>query len=1038
MGDGANDGFVLHPDLGLGWFDATSRTSRFFDSPATADLVVPFTDGIRRAILEKEQRVWWNDGGRWLVGRVDSPGLNGASDYFVHFPNGRTELLPAGELKVRWRRPVGDPVSLLQVGAVETRFFHSRRSAFLNSVTEQRAACEGLGGVLSSAVALHAHQLGAARRVLLDPVRRYLLADEVGLGKTIEAGMVMRQVLLDEPGDVLVLAPGSLVGQWQDELSAKFRVGQFGARVAVHPHAAVLDIDPEPRLMIVVDEAHRLTENVEGGGGGGAVYERLRKHALESSSLLLLTATPVRSNEDAFLRLLHLLDPSTYPLSDLGAFRQRVAIRDDLAESISAIDEGTPLAYLGEPARNLQRVLPDDALLEELVDQLQTAVETADEGAARAICRHMRTHVGETYRIHRRMIRARRTASVLKSFPVRGRRRDEPWTLNDPDPRRPDVLALVDGLRTVLAGTEQEGARRLLRVLLARSLAPTSALGDVAAFLGGEAGHDLSPYEQEAFRLLQTLGEARRFAVALREILSRGVEEDRERAAVAWARGHVGRRQVAVACSFTNAAARVADLLEASLGAHRVSRVFGAAPESERMRAVHEFNGDPDRTVVVLDRFGEEGFNLQVVAVVLHLDLPTTMSRIEQRLGRFDRWSDLVAGKMSDPVRSIVFTEGDALVDEHLGAWRRGLDEGVGIFERSTATLQYLLPEVEQSFLACALDAGLAEAGRVLASRREELARQGRRIAGQDILDAIDDHSDDERYLKQLVAVDNNHALIARAFKGYASDMLGLTATNTAKGVRFGVSTRHPPLLTESSVMSLGPERLRPPYESERRQVQPGSGFLRWGEPLVNSFVSLVLNDDRGRAYIVELPQGVDPEAGPHFLFCFDVVVEPGGAPVADLRASDPPAASAAAVQLLRFLAPQIERVWLVPGRGEPPGEVVRWLEASEGINLGSRPDRLEQLTQGRGWVQHCEEQAHAALRVVANRPGVKARLASAQESARRSHERERAIAGARVRAGGDHAIDERVMAAVTAALVEPRIDIDSCGAVIVTPRVST
>ena len=1033
------DGFVTHPDLGLGWFEATGGLLRFFDSPARPDLVVPLHGHeIKRVTLEKEQRVWWNDGSRWLVGRVDSPGLNGATDYFVHFPNGRTELLPSHSLRVRWQQPVTDPVSLLQAGAVETRYFHSRRSAFLRSVTEQRAACEGFGGILSSAVDLHAHQLGAARRVLLDPVRRYLLADEVGLGKTIEAGMVLRQVLLDEPGDVLVLVPASLVGQWEDELSTKFRVDQFGSRVVVRPHGSVLGIPSDRRLMVIVDEAHRLTEGADEDEDARQVYAQLCSIAHASSSLLLLSATPVRSNEDAFLRLLHLLDPATYPLSDLDAFRQRVAIRDDLAECIAAIDEETPLAYLGDPAIRLQGMLPADEQLTRLVDRLTGAIDRSDETDARGASRQVRAHLSETYRIHRRMIRTRRTASLLWSFPVRGRNRDAQWTVADPDPRRPEVLALVDSLRTRLAGGNEEDARTILRAVLGRSLAPISALRDVAMFLRGEAGHDLSAEEQVAFRSLEALGELDGLVASLDDLLSRDVGPDRHAAAVAWVKPHVGRRQVAAVCSFTNSAVELAARLESALGAHRVARVFLSSSESDRIQAVRDFNSNPDRTVIVLDMVGEEGLNLQSVDTVLHLDLPTTISRLEQRLGRFDRWSDPGAGQASKPVRSVAFAEADETVDEHLGAWRRVLDQGIGIFEKSTATIQYVLPELEEAFFTDVLDAGLREAAEVLLAKRDELDRQARRIAGQDVLDAIEDRSDDERYLAQLEAVDRKHRQVAETFKGYASNMLGLSATNTPKGVRYGVSTKHPPRLTETSLMALGPKRLRMPYEAARGSVQSGSGFLRWGEPLVNSFVDLVLDDDRGRAFIVELPtEGLASDAGPQFMFCFDVLVEAGVEPVLNLHVEDPSAAGAAAGQLLRFLPPQIERVWLVPGRGEPPEKVIGRLEDRKGVNLGSRPDRLEELTRGRSWGRHCEEQAQAALRVVANRATVRARLASAHANAVQSQEREREIAAARVRVGVDYLIDERLMAAVIAALEDPRIDIDCCGTVIVTPSAS-
>jgi ATP-dependent helicase HepA len=67
----------------------------------------------------------------------------------------------------------------------------------------------GMSGVLSSAIDFESHQLEVVSRILQDPVQRYMLADEVGLGKTIEAGMLIRQCILDlgSEAQVLIIVP---------------------------------------------------------------------------------------------------------------------------------------------------------------------------------------------------------------------------------------------------------------------------------------------------------------------------------------------------------------------------------------------------------------------------------------------------------------------------------------------------------------------------------------------------------------------------------------------------------------------------------------------------------------------------------------------------------------------------------------------------------------------------------------------------------------------------------------------------------------
>ena len=81
----------------------------------------------------------------------------------------------------------------------------------------------GLKSLLSSRIDLHSHQAYVAGVVLLDSNRRYILADEVGLGKTIEAGIVMTDLLMQKPeARILVLCPSSLTHQWLSEIYSKF------------------------------------------------------------------------------------------------------------------------------------------------------------------------------------------------------------------------------------------------------------------------------------------------------------------------------------------------------------------------------------------------------------------------------------------------------------------------------------------------------------------------------------------------------------------------------------------------------------------------------------------------------------------------------------------------------------------------------------------------------------------------------------------------------------------------------------------------
>lgn len=1020
--------FVKDAELGWARFDTDSGSLAFFDSPVEPEFIVPAVGrDYHAAQLPEQERVWWFDGDRWMVGRADSPGSADLQAYYVHFPNGRTELVSASDLRVRWSKPLGDPLSLLKSGTVETRFFHTHRTRFLRSVSEQRSASRGLGGLLSSGVEIHAHQVGAARRVLSDPVPRYLLADEVGLGKTIEAGMVLRQLLRDSKGSVAVIVPDAIVDQWRSELSTKFRIHEFADRVEVIGHSAVESIPAKERLLAVVDEAHRFTDYLSYDGHGARVqqYEALRAVAHSSKALLLLSATPVRSNEDAFLGLLHLLDSANYPLSDMDAFRRRVEMRDELARAMSSFDDDTPLRYLDEPLDSIAELLGEDMVVARLVSEARQFIARRQVRDARGRIDQLRIHVSETYRLHRRMIRNRRATVVKRRFPARGRALATPWAVEDPDRRRDRLFQVLDDLRLDLELSEQVHAGTVLQVVFGRCSAPLQALEDLVLALRGKTEHDLSSNEMAAITTFRDTDAGRGLARALEQLLAVETEVDRLSAMVDWARRRVGRGKFAIACTFPHTAGRAAELLTRELGRHRVAALLEGQHDSDRNRIVAEFARSSERSVLVIDRSAEEGTNLQFIDEVMHLDVPTTTSRLEQRLGRFDRWSEV-----GQPVRSAAFSEADPESQAHLGAWMVTLSEVFGVFEASTSTVQYVLSDLEAEFFRIAVTRGFAEAGDLMKAQAGALDDQRRQIAGQDLLDSIEDHGEDEELAERLAEVDSKSRQFERAVVDYLHHMLKFQVAYGEDDLRFRVDERNPPLLSRPEVRTIGPTVFQQAYTADRIAASEGRGFLRWGEPLIDAFAKFAEVDDRGRAFAVEVERLTEQSGRTlSFAFCFDIALAPG-----DVEPEgDESFRRAVSARTSLFLPTTIERVWWRPGASECPPKVIADLERWEGVNLGSRPDRFRELTRDIDWSRRCDEAGRAALASVRARPHVVERLTAAVGKGLEARVKEVAILTARSRTGAVSTADYEVMAAVERSLSKPVFTLESCGVVFIT-----
>jgi SNF2 family DNA or RNA helicase len=247
------------------------------------------------------------------------------------------------------------------------------------------------------------------------PVIRLLIADDVGIGKTVEAGLILRELL--DRGEVdrfSVLCPPHLVEQWTGELRTKFEIDAVAITAATaarferslqqsetifdaHPFTVVsLDYIKADRRresfartcppLIVVDEAHACV-GVE--GGRQQRFDLLTRLAQDMDRhILLLTATPHSGNEVAFDRLLALLDPSFAGARlDDEAFRTRLARHFVQRRRVDVTDggwqdEGSPNVFpRHESSESTYRLIgPHQVFHDAVIDYCLGVVENAGTG----------------------------------------------------------------------------------------------------------------------------------------------------------------------------------------------------------------------------------------------------------------------------------------------------------------------------------------------------------------------------------------------------------------------------------------------------------------------------------------------------------------------------------------------------------------------------------------------------------------------------------------------------------------------------------
>lgn len=969
------------PLLVMGYFDAP-------DDPKPPEVIVPAA-AVKAVELPAQTRVFLFDRQvhRWRVGRILE---DGGTSLLVQFPNRDVQTVAREDLETRWRQPILDPTLFLARGVTETPRFAYARSDFMRAVTAQRAASLGMSAVLSSRIELADYQLKVVRRVLQDPVQRYLLADEVGLGKTVEAGVLIRQYLLDgaSTARALVIVPAPLVAQWRQELRERFMLDDWlDDFLFVVPSDDLEAIEAHLRTvgMLVVDEAHHLSR--QSTEGTNVLYEHLRARTRDIPHLVLLSATPVLADTAGFLRMLHLLDPVVFPLDDLSGFERRIASRQLVAETVAGLAPEHVLSMEDELDR-LESAFGDDPTLRDLISHLRPVVqrlpEEDDPEFTQALAA-VRSHLTETYRLHRRILRNRRR-SVPWATPRRAGLETLPYHCDEASER----AQALDELRVHLSNLEAGDA--LMQSLFVAALHPTGA-------------QPLSP-QLEAFGINDP--HARHLAARVDGLIGDAIEARLAAASNAIRRLlAVNAQQVVVFCDRTELADRVTATLRDALPGDTVQRHACASVDEEdegddadTPHSWQAFLQDPARCrVLVCDARAEEGLNLHGGRkVALHFDLPANPNRLEQRLGRLDRFG---AG---EPIRSAAVICVD---DPSEKAWLACLDEGFSVFVHSIASLQYL---IESSLRQATIEwfgtgiTALHDWNAQLAGPTGWVARERRRIDQQDALDSLAE-TEDEAF-ERLEAEDDEWERWRDAFCAFAVDNLqfriqvepwegSLPAGEQVFRLAYDRNGQRSTLLSLPTFVSsfLGTidtnnRNSRPsqpltfPYAFRRGSALSRQGMtrgvrpLRFGDPLVESLSAFCDYDDRGRSFAMwrYLPDHAARDAsGIDLYFRFDLYVEagpftPSGADDADTRA------------LLRrasaMFPPQCHTLWVsIDGAitEEPPIELrAPYTPApkslGEGCDYNLNPQRWYAVERAGilpwlpAWMQHCLQARDASI----------------------------------------------------------------------------
>lgn len=491
---------------------------------------------------------------------------------------------------------------------------------------------ETAGGFLSSlasGIIPLPHQLHVLNRAMETNNIRYILADEVGLGKTIEAGMIIRELKSRGLGSrILVVCPTGLVTQWASEMQEKFHekfqvilpsdydtirrltdnddvYGQFDQVISpmdsikpIEKHAGwseeKVEKYNEERIysiinsgwdLIIIDEAHR----VAGSSGEVARYKLGNLLAQASPYLLLLSATPHNGKTEPFLRLIRLLDADAFPNAK-SIVREQVAPFLIRTEKREAIDNNGNLLFKNR-ITHLVTISWDERnnLQRELYEMVSSYVAKTYNKALRNRKKNMcliflliimqRMVTSSTAAIRQSL--ERRLNVLLEQRTCVGNLREEDL----------DELNIEDGVEDALE------AISLDMELEIEELKQIISLAKQAQFQNQDA--KVEPLLNEIDAILS---------------------EDRT-------------QKVIIFTEFVATQTYLQELL-VNRG-YTVTILNGGMSIDERNAAMQEFK--TSTSIFISTDAGGEGLNLQFANIIINYDLPWNPMKIEQRCGRVDR-----------------------------------------------------------------------------------------------------------------------------------------------------------------------------------------------------------------------------------------------------------------------------------------------------------------------------------------------------------------------------------------------------------------
>lgn len=605
------------------------------------------------------------------------------------------------------------PIHQLRSYELQNPRWFQIRYLVLNRMAALDRVMYGFQSLVGAKINLLPHQLNVISRCLSEIPMRFMLADEVGMGKTVEALSIMKIFLEDRSSQkILIVVPDTLKEQWRNEMLVKYGIlagmdqNKNKIRLVSVDELSFLDFISAYDL-VIVDEVHKLVQD-------SSLFLKLLSLSRNAENLLILSATPVKHKPEEYLKLLQLLSPDVYEsvtpeqlkrsLNDQEQIISRTTLLiDDFQEYLEVkADEGDEEEIedlqdeILENTERISRIIQDPVLT-----KMVQKINFDNSAQAEKIIQLAITYITEVYQIENRIIRNRR--KLLKA------------TGQDYNLAQRHFIGLpysiFEGQRTT---PEEEVYTELAQMAEQIRLEPNSQSSNeffklVQAFFSSSWAFqtELLKYRRKqtqtgSLQVSQKLIEAACDWVSFDNEILTNLEkllEDPERypfytqnrlfKVIDFINQEIIDQKAVLFTSFPETFRNYQKALEAIFSDEGVACFECSMSLMERENNSYKFQTSESCKLLLSDPSGGEGRNLQNASYLVHIDLPWDAGLIEQRIGRLDR---LERSQESLDVYSVVPYTEDTLENGLINFWKDGLQ----IFDASVSGLEMVMETINQ------------------------------------------------------------------------------------------------------------------------------------------------------------------------------------------------------------------------------------------------------------------------------------------------------------------------------------------------------